>query len=189
MKSLIISAVLIFGVSFLFTGCYTIVWDPTQEFPDEQNLSENTDFYDTEYYGSYGSFYETPWWITAPVYVVPVNNSLDKNQTKYRTNTGSSNDGRSADTQNIRNSGGERGNTDRNSENNVQPTTPTSSGSTGSTVIKTPPPTRDSNAGSSSSSNNTSTTSSSSSSDNGRSSSGSETRNNTGSRNSGSGRK
>lgn len=189
MKSLINFAFIFFIISVSFTGCYTIVWNPSEEFPDGQSYSQNSEFYDSEYYGSYGSFYETPWWIITPVYITPDNNSLDKSQIKYRTNNGVTNEVRSTNTENMRNSGG-RGNTDRNVDLNSTPPT-TSSGNTSGTIIKTPPPTRDSNSGNTDSVNKTSNTtgSSRSSSDSGRSSSGSETRNSSGSRNSSSGRK
>ena len=44
---------MIFALSFLSTGCYTIVWDPNQEFPDEEtyNYNEEGEFYDYEAYG------------------------------------------------------------------------------------------------------------------------------------------
>ena len=69
MKKTLNLIALIVGMSFFFTGCYTIVWDPREEFPDTENYNESTEFYETDYFGGYGSYYETPWWINMPVFV------------------------------------------------------------------------------------------------------------------------
>ncbi len=63
MKKTINIIALIVSLSFFFTGCYTIVWDPRDEYPDTENYTESTEFYETDYFGGYGSYYETPWWI------------------------------------------------------------------------------------------------------------------------------
>jgi hypothetical protein len=182
MKNTIKLFALVFGMSFYFTGCYTIVWDPREEFPDTENsYDEGSSFYETEYYGNYVDYYESPWWISVPVYIT-YPGETDNSTTKNRNN------GRSSDTENIRNSNG-RGNTDRNSgttndNTTTTTTTTTNSGNSGNSgVINTPPPTRDSNSGS------TTNTSSSSSTSNTRNSGSNDTRNSSGSRNSGSGRK
>lgn len=176
MKNIFKPLVLLISISFLFTGCYTIVWDPYQEFPNgETTYSDNNDFYGSDYYGGYGDYYEIPWWIDAPTYIAPLNND---NQTKDRNN------GRTSSTENMRNSGG-RGNTDRDA-GIINTPPPTSSGSSG-TVTKTQPTTRESEADNSS--NNNSNTTNSSSSDNTRNSNESNTRNNSGSRNTDSGRR
>jgi len=180
MKKTINIITLIFGLSFFFTGCYTIVWDPREEFPDSENSStEGSGFYESDYYGGYVDYYESPWWISAPVYIT-YPGETDNSKTKDRNN------GRSSDTENIRNSNG-RGNTDRNSgvnTGNTTTTTTTNSGnSNNSNVVTPPPPTGDSNSG------NTNNTSTSSSTSNTRNSGSNETRNSSGSRNSGSGRK
>ncbi len=162
---------MIFALSFLSTGCYTIVWDPNQEFPDQETYIDDSasDFYDYEDYGGYVDYYESPWWVTPVVYITTTNDNGDKVVTKVR------NDGRNSDTEEIRNSGG-RGNTD------------------GTNIITTPTVTKttDSNSSNSSSDNNTSTRESSnnnsnnsSNNSNTRSSGSSDTRNNSGSRNSG----
>jgi hypothetical protein len=175
MKKTINIIALIVGLSFFFTGCYTIVWDPREEYPDTESYTESSGFYETDYYGGYGSYYETPWWIGSPVFVTYPGGGPDNGQTKERNN------GRNIDTENIRNSGG-RGNTDRNPV--VTTPTPTRNTTTGtgssdnSNTVTTPPPTRDSSSGST----NTSTS-------NTRSSNSNNARNNSGSRNSGSGRK
>ena len=57
-------------LSFYTTGCYTIVWDPREEFPDNENSyeSNSSDFYDYDYYGGYVDYYEAPWWIQPVVH-------------------------------------------------------------------------------------------------------------------------
>ena len=81
-------------------------------------IQKAADFYESDYYGGYGDYYESPWWITVPVFVTYPGDT-DNSQTKDRNN------GRTSDTENIRNSGG-RGNTDRNPViTNTTPTTTT----------------------------------------------------------------
>ncbi len=177
MKTLIKNLAFLIGFSFLFSGCYTIVWDPSQEFPQEVSSSEGNEFYGTDYFGGYGGFYETPWWAEVPVYIISPNGPSDKNQTKERKGV------RTSDTQNIRNEGG-RGNAD------TRDTGSTNTNTNNTNIINTPPPTRDSGSNTDSGSTYKSGNTNSSSSSNGnRSSSSSDTRNSSGSRNSGSGRK
>jgi len=180
MKKIIRLFALVIGMSFYFTGCYTIVWDPREEYPEtESSYDSNSEFYGTDYYGGYFDYYGTPWWVGVPVYLA-YPGETDISQTKNRIN------GRNSDTESIRNSNG-RGNTDRNSgitNNNPPTTTTTNSGySNNSNIINTPPPTRDSNSGSSNNINSSTSTS------NTRSSGSNETRNSSGSRNSGNGRR
>ncbi|MBK7632812.1 MAG: hypothetical protein IPJ23_19460 [Ignavibacteriales bacterium] len=183
MKNTIKLFAFVIVLSFYTTGCYTIVWDPREEFPDTENSSESSsgDFYDYDYYGGYVSYYEAPWWIPPVVYITNPDGTTDRVQTKDRNN------GRSSDTETIRNSNG-RGNTDRNPGINTGTTTTTtttttnSGSSNNSNVVNTPPPTR--NTGSDSSTNSTNSTS------NTRNSGSNENRNSSsGSRNSGSGRR
>lgn len=181
MKTLIINLTIILGLSFFVSGCYTIVWDPTEEFPDEESYSGSDEFYGSDYYGGYGGYYESPWWITVPVpvYIITPEGVVEKKTTKERNN------GRSTDSQEIRNSSGERGFNDR--DNGINTTNPTTTrGSGNSDVNKTPPPTRDTSYERTNSSNNSGSSGSSSnnsrSSDNG-------SRNNSGSRNSGNSRR
>ncbi len=177
MKNLIKLFLFVIVMSSFFSGCYTVVWDPREEYPNtEISYEVSDDFYTDDYYGSYVGYYESPWWVSIPVYVTYPGVSTDS-QTKERNN------GRDSETEIIRNSNG-RGNTDRNPgiENTTPTTTTTSSGnSNDSNIINTPPPTRDSSS--------SSTTSTNSSTSNTRNSGTSETRNSSGSRNSGSGRR
>jgi len=173
MKKTINILILMFSIGFLLTGCYTIVWDPREEYPNEDNYTESDGFYESDYYGGYVDYYESPWWITTPIYVVYPGGD-DNPTTKDRNN------GRSSDTESIRNSNG-RGNTDRNPDIITTPVTTTNSGnSNNSNNGNTTTPKRDSNS---------ENTSSSSSSSDTRSSGSNDTRNSSGSRNSGSGRR
>lgn len=181
MKNTIKFLSVIFVLSFYVTGCYTIVWDPRQEFPDSENSSESGDsFYDYDYYGGYVDYYESPWWTPPFVYITNPDGTTDRVQTKNRNND------RTSETETIRNSNG-RGNTDRNSGGTVGTTTPTTTNSgnnNNSNVITPPPPTRNTGSDSNSTTNTTNSTS------NTRNSGSNDTRNSSsGSRNSGSGRK
>ncbi|QQS37488.1 MAG: hypothetical protein IPM56_05905 [Ignavibacteriales bacterium] len=56
-------------IVFLFlipvTGCYTVVWEPDMDFPDESNSEVSYDnYYDGQYYGHYDYFYNYPWWLS-----------------------------------------------------------------------------------------------------------------------------
>ncbi|MBK7498375.1 MAG: hypothetical protein IPI19_04550 [Ignavibacteriales bacterium] len=180
MKSTLNLFVFVIALSFFTTGCYTIVWDPRQEFPDTENSTGSSgDFYDYDYYGGYVDYYEAPWWIPPAVYITNIDGTTDRVQTKDRK------DERNSDTETIRNSNG-RGNTDRNSGINTGTTTTTtnSGNNNNSNVVTPPPPTRDSGT------SNTSTTTSTSNTRNSGNSGSNETRNSSsGSRNSGSGRR
>jgi len=180
MKSTLNLFVFVIALSFFTTGCYTIVWDPRQEFPDTENSTGSSgDFYDYDYYGGYVDYYEAPWWIPPAVYITNIDGTTDRVQTKDRK------DERNSETETIRNSNG-RGNTDRNSGINTGTTTTTtnSGNNNNSNVVTPPPPTRDSGT------SNTSTTTSTSNTRNSGNSGSNETRNSSsGSRNSGSGRR
>ena len=184
MKSITKILLLLFGIGFLFTGCYTVVWDPSQEFPSDQTSNDTSEFYDTDYYGGYYGFYETPWWIAFPPSIAVPNND------QGNTITRNLNNGRSNEVESSRNSGG-RGYTDDNGRTFLPPPTTSSGSNSSGTVSKPPTTTRDSGSNNNSDSNTSTTSSnnSSSSNNNGRSSGSSNTRNDSGSRNSGSGRR
>ncbi len=184
MKNSIKFFALVFVLSFYFTGCYTIVWDPNEEFNYSDNSSGSSSFYDEDYYGSYVDYYDIPWWISYPVYITqPGGTTISNSITKDRTN---GNDNRNSGTETIRNGGNGRGNSDSNSGTHpviiTNPPTTSGSGNTNE-IINTPPPTRNTDSG------NTSTTNSSTSSSNTRNSGSNDTRNNSGTRNSGNGRR
>jgi len=59
-------------LTFTLTGCYTIMWNPSENnFPTEENSNYENGFYAIEYYGDYSDFYGSPWWynITPPGYI------------------------------------------------------------------------------------------------------------------------
>jgi len=173
MKTIIYKFVLLFGLTFSLSGCYTIIWEPDKEFPDEQsyNYNEDGEFYDYEAYGGYVDYYESPWWVTHVVYITTTNENGDEVVTKVRNN------GRNSDTENMRNSGG-RGNNDRSVDLSNTKTTINSSSGSGNT--------NNSNSNNNSTTTtNTRETNSNNSGTTTRSSDTSGTRNNSGSRNSG----
>lgn len=167
MKTLIAKTILIFFILFGLQGCYTILWTPEKKIT-ENYISSNY------YYGYISDFYDVPWWISVPIIVdYPYYQTSGNAITKERANPNNSGQ------RDLRNNDGGRNSGDRNPE-----------------IINTPPPTVNTggNSGSTTTSGNSSgssgstfrTESSSSSSSNTRSS---DTRNDSGTRNSGSGRK
>lgn len=164
MKSILkilLTGFIIFGLQ----GCYTILWTPETKITEE---------YETvSYYSGYApEFYDVPWWIYSPVVgYYPHYTSDGSTKTKDRSRDG--NDGDTRDNDGGRNPGG------RNPEF-IAPPPPTTSvpGSTGS----------GSNSGNTNSGSTvrTESTGSNSSGSNGKSS---DTRNDTGNRNSNGGRK
>ena len=178
MKIFIKIFALLIGINFFLTGCYTIVWSPSQELPTEESYYDENDFYETEYYGNYGTYYETPWWVDAPIYLISPGSSTES----YKTRDGSSSNRSSETTESFRNDGN-RGNTDRNDIITNAPVTTTKT--SGGSVTKESSTSSDSNSRSS----DNSSSSNNSSSNNRSSSSSSDTRNNSGSRNSDSGRR
>ncbi len=73
--------ILISGI-FFFPGCYTMVWMPDQNLPDSTQTADS--FYPEAYYGSYGGYYNSPWWTnSAPSYQTnPPTNNGDANQSQ-----------------------------------------------------------------------------------------------------------
>src|SRR5487761_2058922 len=74
---------LISGI-FFFPGCYTMVWMPDQNLPDSTQTVDN--FYPEAFYGSYGGYYNSPWWTnSAPSYQTnSATNNSDANQSFIR---------------------------------------------------------------------------------------------------------
>ncbi|MDO8549673.1 MAG: hypothetical protein Q7S39_05925 [Ignavibacteria bacterium] len=112
-KKLILLVFLI--IPFLTNGCYTVLWTPDEDFPDESNY----EYYDAYYIDEYHYYYDYPWWLS---FTPP---------TKTRTDNGYNRDD---DTQKIRNSGNGRNNSDSRNEviNTPPPTrnyTPSDNGS------------------------------------------------------------
>lgn len=94
-------------------GCYTIIMTPEDKTPVYDN---DCGFYLLDYFGSYGSYYEIPWWITNPV--VTISNVTTKN--------------RNSDTHSLRNNGGYR--TESNNRDGIITTPPPSRDNSSSTT-------------------------------------------------------
>lgn len=161
--NILFAGLFIFGLS----GCYTIIWSPDSEFPNQDNSDNSTIYYGDNYYGDYYYYYDAPWWYD---YAPPLVNSP---ATKTR--------GDNPDIGNLRDNSGR---SDGGRILEVQPPSksqnPTDNGTGKST-------TGSGNTSSGSSDRNSSTSSGSGNSGKD-SSSGSNTRNNNGGRSSGGGR-
>lgn len=81
------------------TGCYTVIWMPTDEMPKSYNKNE---FYNQSYYGEYYEYYDTPWWILNPVNIYQPSQYIE-NETRRREKSNT----------NVRNQSGERNVTER----------------------------------------------------------------------------
>jgi hypothetical protein len=162
MKNYLLNSTIIFLALLFLSGCYTVIWMPEDELPSENVTSE---YYEEIYYGDYYAFYNCPWWVGIIPPADPVGNGYIRNDNTTTTS--------------LRNEGQGRGKDD------------------GRKILHTDPPRRDvSNDNSSSSytsSNNSWSNHSSSESSNNssstRNSDNSSMRNDTGSRNSNSGRR
>lgn len=173
MKILIRLLVLIFLINLTLTGCYTIVWDPTEETSYTYDYNDESSFYGNAGNINIYEFYGAPWWISYPFFTNNGNGSVTT--TKDRTNK------RNDETTSFRNDSG-RGNNERN---------PGFTNEDSGKILITPPPTRNSGSGNTSETQNpNSTGNNSSSSDNGtRNSNSGNTRDNSSTRNSGNGRR
>lgn len=84
----------LFLVSFALTGCYTVLWLPSDEIP--RSYSQN-EFYNSEFYGEYYDYYSTPWWILNPINVyspsknISTKNEIDKKSSNVRNESGERN--------------------------------------------------------------------------------------------------
>ncbi len=90
-----LSLIIFLIIPFLANGCYTVLWTPDEDFPNESNY----EYYDTYYSDEYIYFYDYPWWLSfTPTY-------------KYRTDDNSYE--RDNSTNSIRNNGNGRGDSGR----------------------------------------------------------------------------
>jgi len=62
MKKLLLQIFFITLFIFGLNGCYTIIWSPDSEFPNQDNSEAVTVYYGDIYYGDYYYFYDIPWW-------------------------------------------------------------------------------------------------------------------------------
>lgn len=74
MKAILLSIIL-FGL----TGCYTVIWKPNEQMPASYQKNE---FYNSDYYGEYYDYYDTPWWILNPINIYAPSQSLNNETTK-----------------------------------------------------------------------------------------------------------
>ena len=154
---------MIFSAMLFFSGCYTVLWMPEDEFPAETTTNE---YYDEAYYGDYYGFYDYPWWLRLAPPSTPVGS--DNKRTENGTTTSIRNEGQGRGTDNDR---------------KILPTSPPSRD-----VSKDNNSSNNTSKSNSSSNNNSSSVNSNSSSST-RSSDNNSVRNNDGNRNSNSGRK
>lgn len=159
--NIFLSIIIVFGLS----GCYTIIWSPDTEFPNEENSDNSTVYYGDAYYGDYYFWYDVPWWYD---YVPPVtqsSNNADRNTETGRlrdTGNGRSEAGRIIDVQPPSRDQGQSGDSSNKG----------SSGNSGNTSGNTSTRNSSSDSSSSSGTSNSSGSGSTRNSDGGRSSGG-----------------
>lgn len=82
-------------VTLNFTGCYTIVWTPEDNFPTEStgNYEEQyyNEYYSPDYYGPYYSYYNYPWWLS--IDAASINQTVKKDVKRDSNETGRNEDG------------------------------------------------------------------------------------------------
>lgn len=113
MKKLLFN--ILFAGLFIFglNGCYTIIWSPDSEFPNQDNSDNSTVYYGDNYYGDYYYYYGAPWWYdySPPLVTSPATKTREDNPDigNLRDNSGRSDGGRILNVQppsrNINNSG------------------------------------------------------------------------------------
>ena len=165
MKNYLLNSTIIFLALLFLNGCYTVIWMPEDEFPSEIVYEG---YYSEMYYGDYYSFYNYPWWSGCTPSTTPNGSGYIRNENATITS--------------LRNEGQGRGTEE------------------GRKILHTDPPSRDVSNNNNSSKNNTnnndswrnnnfSSESSNNNSSSNRNSDNSSMRNDTGSRNSNSGRR
>ncbi|NLH61617.1 MAG: hypothetical protein GX452_09460 [Ignavibacteriales bacterium] len=162
MKTAKLFTAALFATLFL-SGCYTVVWNPSLEYPTEESYNYEDNYYDPEYYGDMSDYYYRPWWFSVvPPTISGGGLSPDKNIGGGERNSS------------IRNESGGR---NTNSHGTGRFTTPTVTDSEGKTTTGTNQNTnvRENNSSGSSNTNSSS----------GNSSTGRDVRNNDSNRNSG----
>ncbi len=90
MKKLFLNSAFISILTVTLTGCYTVVWDPSQNgFPTKDNTNYDSGYYPVIDYGGYSGFYDSPWWfyISQPG-TSTTNNNADPNGTVARNSGG-----------------------------------------------------------------------------------------------------
>jgi len=73
------SLFLILITSIVFTGCYTVAWQPGEALPTKDNLEQiQTSFYNVNDFGVFSDYYNSAWWVN-PDYDFLRNNLTAKN--------------------------------------------------------------------------------------------------------------
>ncbi len=55
---------LILFSSLILTGCYTVIWQPSEELPNKENtVKRDIEYYNLQNFGVFGPYYNSPWWI------------------------------------------------------------------------------------------------------------------------------
>lgn len=63
MKKYFFNIAAILLLTFSLTGCYTVIWDPSQpQLPRSSNNEETGGYYSDPYYGGYAYYYDSAWW-------------------------------------------------------------------------------------------------------------------------------
>ncbi len=164
MKKILFNSLLSLFILFGLSGCYTIIWSPDTEFPNEGNSEASSIYYGDTYYGPYYIWYDVPWWLD---YTPPIS-----------TTTGSGSRDNNTETGRLRDTGNGRGESGRVID--VQPPSKNEN-PTGDNTNKD----NSNNSGNSNSSDRSSSSGSGSSSGNSNSSGSGSTRNSDGGRSSG----
>jgi len=78
MKKYLLNIAAIFLLTFSITGCYTVIWDPSQpQMPNNETSDNSTGFYSDPYFGGYAYYYDSPWWFDISL---PTTNGSDVNR-------------------------------------------------------------------------------------------------------------
>ena len=58
------SLFLILITSIIFTGCYTVAWQPGEALPSKDNLEQTqSSFYNVKDFGVFSDYYNSAWWV------------------------------------------------------------------------------------------------------------------------------
>ncbi len=64
-KNDLIGFIFLIAGLMILPGCYTTIWSPDQNVPDQVDNSDS--FYPENYYGDYNTYYNSPWWIAVEI--------------------------------------------------------------------------------------------------------------------------
>lgn len=101
MKNNFLNLAALLLLTFSITGCYTVIWDPSQpQLPERNNNGVYEGYYSDPYYGDYAYYYDSPWWFDISINSIKTENTDRDGNTNISTirNIG---DGRGTATRNI----------------------------------------------------------------------------------------